>query len=111
MFQLRRLRELGWIEAALPRLIGPAADTDMNGLGHLPTIAAAVPTCQSGCRRQPAFATTGRRRDARNDTVRLHPRWLEPLKDQFHSHHMPALNSFLVQDQARGKDSLPRDKD
>src|SRR3546814_9915904 len=38
MFQLLRLRELGWIEAALPRLIGPAADTDMNGLGHRPTI-------------------------------------------------------------------------
>src|SRR3546814_507639 len=48
MFQLLRLRELGWIEAALPRLIGPAADTDMNGLGHRPTIAAAVPPCQSG---------------------------------------------------------------
>src|SRR3546814_1712696 len=34
MFQLLRLRELGWIEAALPRLTGPAAATDMNGLGH-----------------------------------------------------------------------------
>lgn len=43
-----------------------------------------------------------------SDTVRLHPSWLEPLKDQFHSPHMQALKSFLVEEKARGKRIFPK---
>src|SRR3546814_7221243 len=43
-----------------------------------------------------------------NDTVRLHPSWLEPLKDQVHSPQMPALKSFLVEEKSRGKRIFPK---
>jgi uracil-DNA glycosylase len=39
--------------------------------------------------------------------VKLHPSWLEPLKDEFASPYMAALRAFLVAEKAAGKRIFP----
>lgn len=42
---------------------------------------------------------------------KLHPSWLEPLRDEFDSAYMAALRSFLVAEKAAGKQIFPRSSD
>jgi uracil-DNA glycosylase len=39
--------------------------------------------------------------------VKLHPSWLEPLRDEFASPYMAALRQFLVEEKAAGKRIFP----
>ncbi len=39
--------------------------------------------------------------------VKLHPSWLEPLREEFASPYMAALRQFLVAEKAAGKRIFP----
>lgn len=43
--------------------------------------------------------------------VKLHPSWLEPLRDEFDSPYMAALREFLVAEKAAGKRIFPASSD
>jgi len=43
--------------------------------------------------------------------VKLHPSWLEPLRDEFDSPYMAALREFLVAEKAAGKRIFPASPD
>src|SRR3569623_2219399 len=43
--------------------------------------------------------------------VKLHPSWLEPLRDEFAADYMAALRAFLVAERAAGKHIFPRGSD
>ena len=43
--------------------------------------------------------------------VKLHPSWLEPLRDEFDSPYMAALREFLVAEKAEGKRIFPASPD
>jgi uracil-DNA glycosylase len=46
-----------------------------------------------------------------SEEVRLHPAWLEPLRDEFASPYMKALKAWLVAEKAAGKSIFPRGRD
>ena len=43
-----------------------------------------------------------------SDSIKLHPSWLGPLRDEFDSPYMQALRSFLVAEKAAGKQIFPK---
>jgi uracil-DNA glycosylase len=43
-----------------------------------------------------------------NDSVKLHPSWLEPLRPEFDSPYMAALKAYLVAEKAAGKRIFPK---
>lgn len=43
-----------------------------------------------------------------NDSVKLHPSWLEPLRPEFDSPYMAALRTYLVAEKAAGKRIFPK---
>ena len=43
-----------------------------------------------------------------NDSVKLHPSWLEPLRPEFDSPYMAALKAYLVAEKTAGKRIFPK---